>query len=217
LSTPIATGTGDRPLRADARRNRERVIEAARVAFAEGGTELPMEEIARRAGVGIGTVYRHFPNKEALLDGMVEVLLARMKVSLDSEEGWEENVRRVFRSFRLLAHAHPDVFTLFAIRPNNTSKVVWLLPVFLDALRGAGFDVMTSLRVFRVLSSYTIGYALAEIRGFSPVPGASRPVIPGLDGEEERIFEMAPLLEGADGDAEFEFGLDLILSGLKST
>ena len=183
----------------------------------EGLEALSMRRLGRELGVEAMSLYNHSPNKEALLDGMVEVLLAMMKVSLDSEEGWEENVRRVFRSFRLLAHAHPDVFTLFAIRPNNTSKVVWLLPVFLDALRGAGFDVMTSLRVFRVLSSYTIGYALAEIRGFSPVPGASRPVIPGLDGEEERIFEMAPLLEGADGDAEFEFGLDLILSGLKST
>jgi AcrR family transcriptional regulator len=46
-------------------------MEAAREAFAESGTELPMEEIARRAGVGIGTVYRHFPNKEALLDALL--------------------------------------------------------------------------------------------------------------------------------------------------
>jgi TetR/AcrR family tetracycline transcriptional repressor len=203
---------GRRPL------NRRRVLEAALgLADREGLEALSMRRLGRELGVEAMSLYNHVPNKEALLDGMVEVLLARMKVSLDSEEGWEENVRRVFRSFRLLALAHPDVFTLFAVRPNNTSKVVWLLPVFLDALRGAGFDVMTSLRVFRVLSSYTIGYALAEIRGFSPEPGASRPVIPGLDGEEERIFEMAPLLEGADGDAEFEFGLDLILNGLKST
>jgi AcrR family transcriptional regulator len=203
---------GRRPL------NRRRVLEAALgLADREGLEALSMRRLGRELGVEAMSLYNHGAKKVALLDGMVEVLLARMKVSLDSEEGWEENVRRVFRSFRLLAHAHPDVFTLFAVRPNNTSKVVWLLPVFLDALRGAGFDVMTSLRVFRVLSSYTIGYALAEIRGFSPEPGASRPVIPGLDGEEERIFEMAPLLEGADGDAEFEFGLDLILNGLKST
>ena len=74
---------------------------------------------------------------------------------------------------------------------------------------------MTSLRVFRVLSSYTVGYALAEIRGFSPDPGTNRLGIPGLDEEERRIFEMAPILEGADGDAEFEFGLDLILAGLQ--
>ena len=174
-----------------------------------------MRRLGRELGVEAMSLYNHVPNKEALLDGMVEVLLAGMKVSVDSAEGWEENVRRVFRSFRLLAHAHPDVFALFAVRPGNTSKVVWLLPMFLDALWGAGFDVMTSLRVFRVLSSYAIGYALAEIRGFAPEPGTNRTGLPGLAEEEERIFEMAPLLEGADGDAEFEFGLDLILAGLR--
>jgi AcrR family transcriptional regulator len=67
LSSTVATGTSERPQRADARRNRERVMAAARAAFAEAGADLPMEEIARSAGVGIGTVYRHFPNKEALL------------------------------------------------------------------------------------------------------------------------------------------------------
>jgi AcrR family transcriptional regulator len=80
LSTASAPGRSDRPLRADARRNRARIIEAASAAFAESGTELPMEEIARRAGVGIGTVYRHFPNKEALLDAiLVDQLIGRIE------------------------------------------------------------------------------------------------------------------------------------------
>src|SRR5215211_6339752 len=51
-----------RPKRADARRNYDRVLAAAREAFAEGGESTALEEIARRAGVGIGTLYRHFPN-----------------------------------------------------------------------------------------------------------------------------------------------------------
>ncbi len=56
-----------RPLRADARRNYERLLTAAGAAFAELGPEAPLEEIARRAGVGIGTLYRHFPTRQALL------------------------------------------------------------------------------------------------------------------------------------------------------
>ena len=51
-----------RPLRADARRNRARVVDAARAAFAEEGFEVPLDVIAQRAGVGAGTVYRHFPS-----------------------------------------------------------------------------------------------------------------------------------------------------------
>jgi AcrR family transcriptional regulator len=100
LSTEISPDTAIRPLRADARRNRARVMEVARTAFAEAGTELPMEEIARRAGVGIGTVYRHFPNKEALLDALLvdqlTELVRRTRAALakeDPREAFRDMVR----------------------------------------------------------------------------------------------------------------------------
>jgi AcrR family transcriptional regulator len=60
-----------RPLRADARRNRERVLQAAQELFASDGLSVPLDEIARRAGVGAGTVHRHFPTKEALFAAIV--------------------------------------------------------------------------------------------------------------------------------------------------
>lgn len=59
-----------RPRRADALRNYERLIAAAREAFAEGGAATSLEEIARRAGVGIGTLYRNFPNRQTLLEAV---------------------------------------------------------------------------------------------------------------------------------------------------
>jgi AcrR family transcriptional regulator len=58
------------PLRADAARNRERVLAAARTAVMAGDASLPLNEIARRAGVGVGTVYRHFPSRQALLEAV---------------------------------------------------------------------------------------------------------------------------------------------------
>jgi AcrR family transcriptional regulator len=61
----------ERPLRADARRNRDKVLRAARAAFAASGYGVPLDEIAARAGVGPGTVYRHFPAKEALFQAVV--------------------------------------------------------------------------------------------------------------------------------------------------
>jgi AcrR family transcriptional regulator len=63
--------TDQRTLRADARRNRERIMSAGRELFAREGPQVQMDEIAAHAGVGIGTVYRHFPTKEALLTAMV--------------------------------------------------------------------------------------------------------------------------------------------------
>jgi AcrR family transcriptional regulator len=82
-----------RPKRADARRNYEKVLTAAREAFAEGGEATSLEEIARRAGVGIGTLYRNFPNRQALLETLYvdEVdAICRAAAELDNgDDAWE--------------------------------------------------------------------------------------------------------------------------------
>jgi AcrR family transcriptional regulator len=61
----------ERPLRADARRNRDHLLGVAAEAFAADGLQVPLDEIARRAGLGPGTLYRHFPTKEALVEAVV--------------------------------------------------------------------------------------------------------------------------------------------------
>lgn len=68
----------ERPLRADARRNRARLLDVAEAVFAEHGVTVSTEEIARTAGVGIGTVFRHFPSKEALLEAVYVARLRRL-------------------------------------------------------------------------------------------------------------------------------------------
>ncbi|PTM92379.1 TetR family transcriptional regulator [Streptomyces sp. VMFN-G11Ma] len=79
-----------RPMRADARRNYERLLAEARSAFAAHGTDASLEDVARRAGVGIGTLYRHFPNRHALLSAVFEDavgdLLTRSRELLDAPE-----------------------------------------------------------------------------------------------------------------------------------
>jgi AcrR family transcriptional regulator len=81
----------ERPKRADARRNYEKVLTAAREAFAEGGESTSLEEIARRAGVGIGTLYRHFPNRQALLEALYvgEVEEVCSAAAIDDTDPWE--------------------------------------------------------------------------------------------------------------------------------
>lgn len=88
-------------LRADARRNRARLLDAARALLAEQGVAAPLEAVARRAGVGIGTLYRHFPTREALvealyrdeLDAMLEAG-ARLSASLPPEEALAQFLQR---------------------------------------------------------------------------------------------------------------------------
>lgn len=63
--------TETRPLRADAVRNRTRLVDAARAAFAEHGTDASLEDVARRAGLGIGTLYRHFPHRDDLVEALI--------------------------------------------------------------------------------------------------------------------------------------------------
>jgi AcrR family transcriptional regulator len=85
--------TAERPLRRDARENRERILEAARGAFAELGIDASVEEIARRANVGIGTLYRRFPTKDALIDAVFEDHLdniaAAAEQALEETDAWE--------------------------------------------------------------------------------------------------------------------------------
>lgn len=96
-----------RPKRADARRNYDKLIEAARAAFTEKGTEASLEDIARRAEVGIGTLYRHFPTHADLIRALHLRLIARIDAVVEQldtvEPGWDalvayiDGVLAVFR------------------------------------------------------------------------------------------------------------------------
>ncbi|MCW2780483.1 MAG: TetR/AcrR family transcriptional regulator [Marmoricola sp.] len=71
MTADVSTQTAQKPLRADAQRNYDNLIEAAREAFRERGAEASLDDIAKRAGVGPGTLYRHFPTRDALIDAMM--------------------------------------------------------------------------------------------------------------------------------------------------
>lgn len=100
--SPGAAPAVARPLRADAARNRTRILDAARTAFAESGLDVGVEEIARRAGVGKGTLYRRFPTKDALVQAIFEDRLDE----LDAMAARAEAERDAWQAFaRFLAEA----------------------------------------------------------------------------------------------------------------
>ena len=98
-----------RPKRADARRNYEKLVAAAAEAFAENGTAASLEEIARRADVGIGTLYRHFPTRQDLLEAVyvddVEAM-SRKAYDLDDSTPWEALVTWLHQFLRYAATKH---------------------------------------------------------------------------------------------------------------
>ena len=110
-------------LRADARRNRDQILSAADQLFAEEGLAVPVDEIARRAGVGAGTLYRHFPTKEALFEA---VLISHMDAIAERGRelaGHEDAGEALFQFLMCLA------------QESATKKNL------IDALAGAGIDI----------------------------------------------------------------------------
>jgi AcrR family transcriptional regulator len=98
---PVRSAKDVRKPRADALRNRERVLEAAKAVFSAGGSEASLEAVARRAGVGIGTLYRHFPTREALYEAVYrrEVeQLGELAEQLKTEAAPVEALRRWMRA-----------------------------------------------------------------------------------------------------------------------
>src|SRR5271157_191041 len=87
-----STGGTTRPLRVDAERNRGRIVEAARAKFAERGLDVPLEEVAGQAGVGIATLYRRFPTRDDLIaacfERRVEEYAAAAEQALQAADGW---------------------------------------------------------------------------------------------------------------------------------
>ena len=96
-----------RPLRRDAQRNRDAIVAAARQVFCDHGLEAPLEEIARQAGVGIATLYRHFPNRAALLDAVLaDTVHAHVEVAEQAratDDPWEGFVYYLEETGRLQA------------------------------------------------------------------------------------------------------------------
>ena len=97
----------ERGMRADARRNHDRILEAARLAFSEEGAGVQMDAVARRGGVGVGTLYRHFPTKEALIRELARHLAegcARdAEAALEISDPWESIVWLVQRNAESMA------------------------------------------------------------------------------------------------------------------
>ena len=148
MATPPLT---ERPMRADARRNRERVLGAALHCFAADGLQAQMDDVASRAKVGVGTVYRHFPTKEALIEALADDYFARQaeaaRAALDVEDPWEAfsgYVRRasdILGENRALAQVirdRPEMMAAAAIRAAEGLGFFDTLATLIDRAQEAG-------------------------------------------------------------------------------
>ncbi|MGD0556151.1 MAG: helix-turn-helix domain-containing protein [Streptosporangiaceae bacterium] len=128
-----------KPLRADARRNRDRVLDAARTAFAAEGLTVSLDELAKRAGVGPGTLYRHFPTKESLFEAVMHDRLGRLADEGAALENAADPGAAFFAFLDVLAAELTALLSgmLFAIQPRPGTDETLVLSVFKDGLRPA--------------------------------------------------------------------------------
>jgi AcrR family transcriptional regulator len=175
MSTVETTTTNllTRPKRADARRNYDKVLAAAREAFAEGGESTALEEIARRAGVGIGTLYRNFPNRQALLETLyleeVEGICQMAEEQRESADPWEALTSWFERFIGYIATKQ----ALAAELTNYLDRDAQLFKSSRAALWAAGEPLLTRAQEAGVVRpDAEIGDVMHMVMGIAKVPSA---------------------------------------------
>jgi AcrR family transcriptional regulator len=175
MSTVETTTTNllTRPKRADARRNYDKVLAAAREAFAEGGESTALEEIARRAGVGIGTLYRNFPNRQALLETLyleeVEGICRMAEEQRESADPWEALTSWFERFIGYIATKQ----ALAAELTNYLDRDAQLFKSSRAALWAAGEPLLTRAQEAGVVRpDAEIGDVMHMVMGIAKIPTA---------------------------------------------
>lgn len=212
----------------DARITRERVLSAALEIIDRDGVDgLSMRRLARAVGRDPMILYRHAPNKAALLDGVVETVLAQLTVN-PTDPDWAAQLRTIARDYRQLALTHPHVVPLLVTRPLATPLALrppgTLRPLedILALLTAAGFSGSDALHIYRAFFGFLHGHVLNELQEIVDNPDETDDLLRlGLHrlpiGEFPLLRSLAPVLASYDGAAELERGLDILLTGLTAT
>lgn len=192
------------------RLNRDAVLLAAQAIIDERGLEAcTMRAVAADLGVEAMSLYWHVPNKEALLDGVIELMLAEIEAVELPRGDWMTTLRMGGRAFRRVVLGHRNALPLLASRPLPAyAAASRLAEEAILALEAAGFDRRTAIRSARLLSRYVMGFTLAErAPGQEPPPPPSGS--PALD-------ELLRTVAAEDPEELFEFGLETFLKGLEA-
>jgi TetR/AcrR family transcriptional regulator, tetracycline repressor protein len=197
---------------------RERVIGAALAIVDRDGLDaLTMRALGRELGVDPMAVYHHLPNKAAVLDGVVEAVLAEVPLRTDPALDWTERLAALARRYRDALRAHPNALPVVATRTDVTPPALAILDRAVEILLDAGVEPRRALLAVHALSCFVVGHALDEL-GLGADAGE-----PGAAARQRELVASGayPTLaraatEAADAGPEdsFELGLAALLRGL---
>jgi AcrR family transcriptional regulator len=222
FGAPGAVETLEKPRREPLTRGR--IIRTALGIMDEEGLEaVTMRRIGRELGVEAMSLYNHVRDKEDILQGICEEVLAEFRIP--GAEEWPEAARRAAHEYRRLLLAHPNVITLMTgqKRPFTDAKSLRAYEFALEVFRTSGLSEADSVMAFHAFGGYILGYVMMELG----------PMVGGPEDDEHRraheemarlvrtadlprLREALPYLAVCDVEDQFEFGLDLLIQGIRA-
>lgn len=209
---------------------RERVLtEALALVDDEGLDALTMRALGQRLGVEAMSLYNHVPSKEALRDGIRQLLWEELERSLEHGEGWKDSMRQIANRVWGLAREHPHAYPLLLGGDSLAEPMLGTLARGLATLEQAGFQRDTAAHTLNAVVQYAIGYSMMQLSYRAAVPVTIGGI--GINGESEldtivrltralspdapsELVRVARDCCACDYDKQFEFGLDALLAGL---
>lgn len=194
MSSTDPSPTAAKPKRADAQRNTEAVLEAAKAVFAESGVEAPMREIAARAGVGVGTIYRNYPLRS-------DLIIAVFRREVDATAAEAERLAS--------EHSPLEALRLWSAR----------LARFVATKRGFASALHSGDPAYEPLPVYFVGSLASRVQGILDAGERDGTIRPGIRAED-LIFALSRLADGGrpgdDSDDAPNPMIDVLLHGLQA-
>jgi AcrR family transcriptional regulator len=186
---------------------RTRVLDGAvKLADEQGLPALSMRKLAAELGVEAMSLYNHVPSKAALLSGMLEWMLAALDIPADPELTWTERLRRGATSFLAIHRSHPSFIQLLTSQHIHTGSALAPTEAVLRIFQQAGFNGSDASRAYQALIGYVLGFILQQDVGTIGLSCCG----------QGQACAHAGLLGSGDSQADFQFGLDLVLRGLEA-
>ncbi|MEV0136132.1 TetR/AcrR family transcriptional regulator C-terminal domain-containing protein [Dactylosporangium sp. NPDC050688] len=203
--------------------SRDRVLDGAlEYLDAHGLPALSMRKLGTHLGVEAMSLYRHVPNKAALLDGLVDRVTELAFAGLQDPppgrpDAWVPWMRQFAHALRAALRAHPGVLPFAATRPVNSPDALRMSERWLAVMRAAGLPLGRAMDVVNVVATFTIGHTLAEV-GQTPGHEGSEPDLDQRAGELDparfpNLTEVIATRAGLDFDTRFTEAIDILLAG----
>ncbi|MDE3073857.1 MAG: TetR/AcrR family transcriptional regulator C-terminal domain-containing protein [Chloroflexota bacterium] len=206
--------------------NRRRVLDAARALVdREGVAELTIRRLGLELGVEGMSLYKHVADKDAVLDGIVELLWAEVPASPDPAADWRDALRELAQGLRDLVHRHPKAAPLLVSRNFINASALRCWDAYLQVLQRAGFERQRALDAICAVGTQGLGYGLMELRCLGSEAESGQPetqiqrlrrVTRFLPADlPDSLVELAMDLSGqCDFDRCFKIAVDAVLGGL---